>query len=503
MKLDGRRRGLRGLRPPRGAQDRDDAVSVERGHRRRCSPAGARSSRRAPSRSAGRWASTCPRSSRSSASTRPLAGFLTTDSRSMRASVAGTTYPVVVESEVAVELGDDGRSIVALLPALELADPPDLDLESSRSSPATSFTAPSRSARAWRPPTPGAGPHPRERRGAALGEAGGRRLGGDGRGGRPPASRPPARSSGRASASSPACSPRRTRPSRATRCGSSSTRWGAWSSAFRSISGMSTATALPDALSDAARSFASGPHRFVIGGERPEAADGRTFETLDPCHRPRRSRTCPTRRGGRGPRRARRARGVRGQALVGHRRRRAHAGDAGLRRRGGRARRRARRAGVARQRQAGEDGAPRGRAAHGRAPALLRGLAHADQRRGAAGRPAEHALLHPQGAGGRGGPDHPVELPAADGGVEGGPGAGGRLHDRAEARRADAAHRAPARRARARGGPPRGRAERDHRRRRDRARRWSTTPASTRSPSPARRRWAARSARRRAARSSG
>ncbi|HYN49513.1 MAG TPA: fumarylacetoacetate hydrolase family protein, partial [Thermoleophilaceae bacterium] len=31
-----------------------------------------------------------------------------------------------VESEVAVELGDDARSIVALMPALELADPPDL-----------------------------------------------------------------------------------------------------------------------------------------------------------------------------------------------------------------------------------------------------------------------------------------------------------------------------------------------------------------------------------------
>src|SRR5215203_2370563 len=46
---------------------------------------------------------------------------------------------------------------------------------------------------------------------------------------------------------------------------------------------MSTdAATLPDALSDAARSFAAGPHRFVIGGERPEAADGRTFETLDP-----------------------------------------------------------------------------------------------------------------------------------------------------------------------------------------------------------------------------
>jgi acyl-CoA reductase-like NAD-dependent aldehyde dehydrogenase len=45
---------------------------------------------------------------------------------------------------------------------------------------------------------------------------------------------------------------------------------------------MTTASALPDALSDAARSFAAGPHRLVIGGERPETADGRTFETLDP-----------------------------------------------------------------------------------------------------------------------------------------------------------------------------------------------------------------------------
>ena len=56
----------------------------------------------------------------------PLAGFLTTDS-----VVEGDwdEYPVVVESEVAVEIGEDGRSIVALLPALEIADPPDLDLE--------------------------------------------------------------------------------------------------------------------------------------------------------------------------------------------------------------------------------------------------------------------------------------------------------------------------------------------------------------------------------------
>jgi 2-keto-4-pentenoate hydratase len=56
----------------------------------------------------------------------PLAGFLTTDSL---LEEAWDEYPVIVESEVAVELGDDGRTIVALLPALEIADPPDLDLE--------------------------------------------------------------------------------------------------------------------------------------------------------------------------------------------------------------------------------------------------------------------------------------------------------------------------------------------------------------------------------------
>src|ERR1700704_118829 len=44
---------------------------------------------------------------------------------------------------------------------------------------------------------------------------------------------------------------------------------------------MTTAT-LPESLSDAARDFAAGPHRLIIGGERPEAADGRTFTTVDP-----------------------------------------------------------------------------------------------------------------------------------------------------------------------------------------------------------------------------
>ena len=59
----------------------------------------------------------------------PLAGFLTTDSL---VEDTWDEYPVVVESEVAVEIGPDGRSIAALLPALELADPPDLGLENEQ-----------------------------------------------------------------------------------------------------------------------------------------------------------------------------------------------------------------------------------------------------------------------------------------------------------------------------------------------------------------------------------
>jgi 2-keto-4-pentenoate hydratase len=56
----------------------------------------------------------------------PLAGFLTTDSL-----VEGSwaEYPVIVESEVALEVGPDARSIAALFPALEIADEPDLDME--------------------------------------------------------------------------------------------------------------------------------------------------------------------------------------------------------------------------------------------------------------------------------------------------------------------------------------------------------------------------------------
>jgi 2-keto-4-pentenoate hydratase len=58
---------------------------------------------------------------------RPLAGFLTTDGLLENGAQVSVDTPLVVESEVAVELGDDARTIAALLPALELADPPDLE----------------------------------------------------------------------------------------------------------------------------------------------------------------------------------------------------------------------------------------------------------------------------------------------------------------------------------------------------------------------------------------
>src|SRR3954454_24862484 len=44
-----------------------------------------------------------------------------------------------------------------------------------------------------------------------------------------------------------------------------------------------SATALPDQLSDVVRAFASEPKQLLIGGEKADAADGATFETLDPA----------------------------------------------------------------------------------------------------------------------------------------------------------------------------------------------------------------------------
>ena len=63
----------------------------------------------------------------------PLAGFLSTAGLvADGATLPLAGRPTVVEQEVAVELGGDARTIVALLPALEVADPPDLSWDVER-----------------------------------------------------------------------------------------------------------------------------------------------------------------------------------------------------------------------------------------------------------------------------------------------------------------------------------------------------------------------------------
>jgi 2-keto-4-pentenoate hydratase len=60
---------------------------------------------------------------------RPLAGFMTTDGLAEDGGTWPTRdEPLVAEPEVAVEIGPDGRSIAALVPATEISDPPDLAL---------------------------------------------------------------------------------------------------------------------------------------------------------------------------------------------------------------------------------------------------------------------------------------------------------------------------------------------------------------------------------------
>ncbi len=103
----------------------------------------------------------------------------------------------------------------------------------------------------------------------------------------------------------------------------------------------------------------------------------------------------------------------------------------------------------ARQREAARGVAGRRRAARGRPLPLLRRLGDQGRRRDHPGldpRPA-HADLHAARAGRRRRPDHPVELPAAHGGVEARRGARVRQHRRLEAGRADAALGAASRRA--------------------------------------------------------
>ena len=117
---------------------------------------------------------------------------------------------------------------------------------------------------------------------------------------------------------------------------------------------------------------------------------------------------------------------------------------------------RVRRARVAERRQADQGVARRRPAARGRALLLLRGL----------GRQARVRVPEPHAeAARRRGPDHPVELPAADAGVEDRAGARDRQHRRAEAGRDDAAHGAALLRRAAPGRAAAGRRQHRHRRR--------------------------------------
>ena len=61
-------------------------------------------------------------------------------------------------------------------------------------------------------------------------------------------------------------------------------------------------------LGEAARKFISQQHKLLIGGEWVEAADGRTFETIDPSTGEVICEVAHGRRRGRGPRRQGRAR---------------------------------------------------------------------------------------------------------------------------------------------------------------------------------------------------
>ena len=179
-----------------------------------------------------------------------------------------------------------------------------------------------------------------------------------------------------------------------------------------------TVTAPPDALSDAARRFLEGPQQLLIGGERRPAA--RRAHLRDDRPGDRRGDRAG-RAGGRRGRRRRRAGRARRRSTTGARGARLPAAERGqlLNRLADLIEEHAdelARARVARQRQAGQ--ATRARStsaltvAHFRYfagwPTKIEGEVIPVARR-------RHARLHAQGAGRRLRPDHPVELPAADG----------------------------------------------------------------------------------------
>ena len=164
----------------------------------------------------------------------PLAGFLTTDSL---VEDAWDEYPVIVESEVALEVGSDGRSIAALFPALEIADEPDLDIEIEQILAGNIFHRAVAFGPRVETEEPGAARilvNGEEQHTVPADETG-ERLEAMVEAVRGPARRSRRGAAAPASGSSPGSSPRRTRPRPATRCASSSRRWVAWSCASRSI----------------------------------------------------------------------------------------------------------------------------------------------------------------------------------------------------------------------------------------------------------------------------
>ena len=242
-------------------------------------------------------------------------------------------------------------------------------------------------------------------------------------------------------------------------------------------------------VDDRVQSFLSSPGKLLIDGEWVPAASGKTFETINPATEERLAEVAHGEaedidRAVRAARRAfdyegpwrRMSPSARGKVIW-------RIGDLIEEH-----------ADVLAQLESLDNGKPVGHRARRRrgarrGPVPLHGrLADEDPRRRHADLGARRVpLLHAARARRRRRADHPVELPAADGGVEARPGARVRLHGRAQAGRADAALRALPRRAAARGGAP-GRASSTsspgfgdagaaHRRR---------TPTSTRSRSPAR-----------------
>ena len=169
------------------------------------------------------------------------------------------------------------------------------------------------------------------------------------------------------------------------------------------------------------REFIGGRTRkMLIDGKWVEAASGKTLHDLRSGDRGAARRGAGGRRRGHRPRRARRAARLRERTVAAHDAVGARPLHLEARRPDRAAQRGVRAARDARQRQAARGRARRRRAARRRPLPLLRRLGDQDRRRDHPGldpRPA-HARLHAARAGRRRRPDHPVELPAADGGVE-------------------------------------------------------------------------------------